>query len=84
MVTAESLDDRDGVSGSLETERNQYVKDGFFVRQDVFDDEEINALSGRVDGLVRQVENSSVPTEEEKRVILKRNKKAGKRSDLSL
>ena len=58
-----------------EAERTQYAEEGFFVRQ-AYSEEDIDALSGRVDRLIAQVEGSDILSADDKRFILRRNVKA--------
>ncbi len=61
--------------GLTEEEREKYAKDGFFIRSNAFDTDEVDALRDRVEDLVALIETSDVLTEKQKQVILKRNVK---------
>jgi phytanoyl-CoA hydroxylase len=61
-------------------ERRQFEADGFFIRHNVYTDDEIDVLCGRVDKLIEQVERTDSLTPDEKQVILKRNSKSNVQS----
>lgn len=61
--------------GLTEGERDQYAKDGFFIRPNAFSTDEIDALRDRVEDLVELIETAEVLTEKQKQVILKRDVK---------
>lgn len=63
-----------------DAERRAYADDGFVVRQNLFTDSEVDALGGRVDALIDQVEQTDALTSDEKRTILRRNAKAATQS----
>lgn len=61
--------------GLTEGEREQYEREGFFIRRP-FPGEEIDALAERVDRLIEQVERSTTLSEDAKGLILRRNAKS--------
>ncbi len=54
-------------------EHETYAKDGFFIRPNAFDTDEIDALRDRIEDLVELIETSDVLPEKQKQAILKRN-----------
>ena len=65
--------------GLTAEDRETYAKDGFFIRPNAFDTDEIDTLRDRIEDLVELIETSDVLTEKQKQAILKRN--VGNRSD---
>jgi phytanoyl-CoA hydroxylase len=72
------LEKRCPVNGDAfsDAERRAYTDDGFVVRQNLYSDSEVDALGGRVDVLIDQVEQTDALTSDEKHTILRRNAKA--------
>lgn len=72
------LEKRCPVNGDAfsDAERRAYTDDGFVVRQNLFSDSKVDALGGRVDVLIDQVEQTDALTSDEKHTILRRNAKA--------
>lgn len=58
-------------------ERAQFAKDGFFIRANAFDLDEIDTLRAHVEELVELIETSAALTEEQKQAILKRTAGSG-------
>lgn len=57
-------------------EREVYARDGFFIRPNAFETNEIDVLRDKVEDLVTCIETANVLTTEQKKTILKRNTKA--------
>lgn len=56
-------------------ERQRYEEDGFFIRPEMFNADEVDALNERIEDLVALIEPSDVLSDEQKNMILKRVKK---------
>ena len=59
--------------GLTAEDRETYAKDGFFIRPNAFDTDEIDTLRDRIEDLVELIETSDVLTEKQKQAILKHN-----------
>ena len=59
-----------------EEEHQTYEEDGYFIRPTMFSADEVDVLSRRIEDLVSLMESSDVLTDEQKKLILKRNESA--------
>ena len=59
--------------GLTAEDRETYAKDGFFIRPNAFDTDEIDTLRDRIEDLVELIETSDVLPQKQKQAILKHN-----------
>ncbi|NKB68117.1 MAG: hypothetical protein GKR89_13730 [Candidatus Latescibacteria bacterium] len=64
-------------------ERRAYEEDGYFIRPTLFSAEEMDALGGHIEELVKLVETSDILTLEQQKAILKRTDKKGAATGLA-